>query len=257
MCEERRNDNAECNELFGYLWLRKLIVPYFNRHNRNYCLGNMYSVCNSLLNVLLCCAVCVVTSWSPLYLILPAEFQSRCTDVISSNRWKYKAPCTKKCDVCKVKYWLQSRFRPSSAIQTKQVLFIFFHQNIPLFYAKFAPHIRDSLLRSIWPVPACTFLLTQVLLYLAQVDLSSLVCVPGGFSHPLLSRWNWIAIFFSLSPPSLLSAKKGNGQDVKLVPICCSREWAQYETHYIKKHFEFNEWDWPIHWQLCKQVLKV
>lgn len=156
-----------------------------------------------------------------------------------------------------VKYWLESRFRPSSAIQTKQVLFIFFHQNIPLFYAKFAPHIRDSLLRSIWPVPACTFLLTQVLLYLAQVDLSSLVCVPGGFSHPLLSRWNWIAIFFSLSPPSLLSAKKGNGQDVKLVPICCSREWAQYETHYIKKHFEFNEWDWPIHWQLCKQVLKV
>lgn len=201
MCEERRNDNAECNELFGYLWLRKLIVPYFNRHNRNYCLGNTYSVCNSLLNVSLCCAVCVVTSWSPLYLILPAEFQSRCTDVISSNRWKHKAPCTKKCDVCEVRYWLQSRFRPSSAIQTKQVLFIFFHQNIPLFYAKFAPHIRDSLLRSIWPVPACTFLLTQVLLYLAQVDLSSLVCVPGGFSHPLLSRWNWIAIFFFLSLP--------------------------------------------------------
>lgn len=128
MCEERRNDNAECNELFGYLWLRKLIVPYFNRHNRNYCLRNMYSVCNSLLNVLLCCAVCVVTSWSPLHLILPAEFRGRCTDVISSNRWKHKAPCTKKCDVCEVKYWLQSRFRPSSAIQTKQILFIFFHK---------------------------------------------------------------------------------------------------------------------------------
>lgn len=115
-----------------------------------------------------------------------------------------------------VKYWLHSRFRPLSAIQTKQILFIFFHQNIPLFYAKFAPHIRDSLLRSIWPVPACTFLLTQVLLYLAQVDLSSLVCVPGGFSHPLLSRWNWIAIFFfSLSP---------------VPPISQERKWPRCQT---------------------------
>lgn len=133
-----------------------------------------------------------------------------------SNRWKHKAPCTKNCDVCEVKYWLWSRFRPSSAIQTKRILFIFFHQNIPLFYAKFAPHIRDSLLRSIWPVPACTFLLTQVLLYLAQVDLSRLVCVPGGFSHPLLSRWNWIAIFFfSLSP---------------VPPISQERKWPRCQT---------------------------
>lgn len=77
--------------------------------------------------------------------------------------------------------------------------------------------------------------------------------VPGGFSHPLLSHWNWIAVFF----PPPLSAEIGNGQDVKLVLICCSREWTQCETHRIKKHFEFNEWDWPIQWQLCKWVLKV
>lgn len=203
----------------------------------------------------------VIISCRALRLILPAELKA---DALMWYLWtdgKHKATRTKKRMFARSNVWFRSIFRPSSAIQTERVLFMFFGQNIPLFYAKIcAACSRLSLFHWIWPVPAWTFHLTQVLLYLAPVDLSSPVCVPGGFSHPLLSRWNWIANPPPPPPiplPSLLSAEKGNGQDVKLALICCSREWAQYETHYIKKHFEFHKCDWPIHWQLCKQVLKV
>lgn len=52
-----------------------------------------------------------------------------------------------------------------------------------------------------------------------------------------------------------LSAQIGNGQDVKLALICCSRGLTQYQKHYIKRHFKFNERDKPLQRQLCRQAL--
>lgn len=86
-----------------------------------------------------------------------------------------------------------------------------------------SPHTGSALSSTGWPFQPC-------------------LCPRWILSPPLVPQKLDCYIFFfftlSLSVPFLLSAEKGNGQDVKLVLICCSREWPQYETHYIKKHFE-------------------